>query len=247
MSISPSRFSPTLVIAIVAVAVAFSALGYALSLNGSPGNPSSGTVDVTATGSVSARPDTLSVDFSVTTSAGTSRAALGKNNDETHALEASLRGSGVPARDLQTTGLTVTQSFDPTGHPNGYVAEDDITATLHNLQKAGQVIDAASGSVGNDLSITNTTYSITNMTRFETAARGDAMRNALSKARGLAGGVDETVGRVVKITETEQSSPPPVPFGAARAAGNAGQSSVPLRPGTENVVVNVEVVFALAG
>jgi hypothetical protein len=248
MSVSLSRITPSIVIAVIALAVAFSAIGYALSINTSPSNVSNGTVEVTATGTVTARPDTLSVDFSVTTIASTSRAALTKNNAETHALEASLRGSGVPASDLQTTGLSVMQSFDSNGHPNGYVAEDDITATLHDLQTAGQTIDSAEASVGNDLSITNTTYSITRLAGFETAARGDAMRNALSKARGLAQGVNESVGRVIRITETEQqSTPPPLPFAAKSTAGTTGQPSVPLRPGTQTVVVNVDVVFALAG
>jgi uncharacterized protein YggE len=248
MSISPSRITPSIVIAVIALAVAFSAIGYALSVNTSPSNESNGTVEVTATGTVTARPDTLSVDFSVTTNASTSRVALTKNNAETHALEVSLRGSGVSASDLQTTSLSVTQSFDSKGRPNGYVAEDDITATLHDLQKAGRIIDSAEASVGNDLSITNTTYSITHLAGFETAARGNAMRNALSKARGLAQGLNDSVGRVIRITETEQqSSPPPSPFGAARAAGTTGQPSVPLRPGTQTVVVNVDVLFALAG
>jgi uncharacterized protein YggE len=248
MRISSSRFSPPLVIAVIALAVGLSAIGYALSINAPLSNASNGTVEVTATGTVTARPDTLTVDFSVTTKATTSRAALTKNNAETHTLDASLMGSGVPASDLQTTGLSVTQSVDSNDRPNGYVAEDDVTATLHNLQKAGHVIDSAESNVGNDLSITDTTYSIAHLTGFESAARGDAMRNALSKARGLADGVSESVGRVVRITETEQpSSPPPVTFGAARAAGNTSQSSVPLRPGTQTVVVNVDVVFALAG
>ena len=248
MSISRIRVGSSLVIAVIALAVAFSAIGYTLSINASPANVSSGTVEVTATGSVTTRPDALSVDFSVTTKASATRSALTKNNTETHELEASLMGSGVRASDLQTTGLSVTQSFDSSGRPNGYVAEDDVTVTLHNLQKAGQVIDSAEASVGNDLSITNTTYSITHLAGFETAARGDAMRNALSKARGLAAGVNESVGRVIKITETEQqSSPPPLPFGAASAAGKTAQPSVPLRPGTQTVVVNVDVSFALAG
>ena len=248
MSMSPSRFTPSLVISVVALAVAFSAIGYALSLNTALTNASSGTVAVSATGSVTARPDTLSVDFSVDSKATTSRAALTKNNTETHALEASLMGAGVPASDLQTTGLSVTPSFDSNGRPNGYVAENDVTATLHNLQKSGQVIDGAEATVGNDLSITNTTYSITHLARFETAARGNAMRNALSKARGLAAGVNESVGQVIKITENEQqNAPPPLAFGAARAAGSAAQPSVPLRPGTQTVVVNVDVSFALLG
>jgi len=36
-------------------------------------------------------------------------------------------------------------------------------------------------------------------------------------------------------------------FGAAHAAGSTAQPSVPLRPGTQKVVVNVDVSFALAG
>jgi uncharacterized protein YggE len=248
MRISSRHVSPALVLAVIALAVGFSAIGYALSINTSPSNASNGTVEVTATGTVTARPDTLSVDFSVTTNAGTSRAALTKNNNETHALDASLMGSGVAASDLQTTGLSVMQSFDSNGRPNGYVAEDDVTATLHNLQKSGQVIDSAESSVGNDLAITNTTYSITRLAGFETVARGNAMRNALSKARDLADGVNESVGRVIRITETEQqSSPSPLPFSAARAAGSTAQPSVPLRPGTQTVVVNVDVVFGLVG
>lgn len=193
------------------------------------------------------RPDTLTVDFSVTTKSKSSRAAVSKNNAQTHALEASLMNSGILAKNLQTSNFSVTQSFNAQGNPNGYDAENDLTATLHNLKNAGQTIDAAQASVGNDVSVNDTTYSISDSLKLESKARINAMRNAIKNADDFAAGGNETLGRIIKISEQE-NNPSPVIFNfksAVPGATTKSPTSVPLQPGTQTVTVQVDVIFTL--
>jgi uncharacterized protein len=251
MAPSGKSINPPLLIGAVALMVGLAALGYALALPNSSSGQTGGTVEVTGSGTVTAKPDTLTIDFAVTTtSPSSSSSALTKNNNEVHTLEASLMGGGIAAKDLQTTNLSVTRGYNSQGNPSGYDVEDDLTATLHDLSKAGKVIDAAQASVGNDVAINNTNYSISNSTGLETTARGDAMRNAVTKARGLAEGGGTSLGRILKITETEQqATPPPLAFNGLSASAGAAKVStptVPLRTGTLTVTVQVDVVFALA-
>jgi uncharacterized protein YggE len=232
----------------IAATLAFLLAGVALGIAFSSGNSSpSGTVTVTASGSASASPDTLTVDFSVLTSSKSSRTALQRNNLQTHALEATLVRSGVEEKNLQTSNFSITQSFNSQGNPNGYVAENDLTATLHNLQKAGTVIDAAQASVGNDVQINNTTYSIAHSSKFEAEARMAAMRNAIAKGQELALGGRETLGQILTVTEQE-NVPAPIAFNLPRASSGVSAKSpvpVPLRQGLQTINVDVNVEFAL--
>jgi hypothetical protein len=181
--------------------------------------------------------------MSVKTLASSTKAALDRNNAETQAVERVLFAAGVRRSDVATSGLTVGEQDDATGKKIGYAAEDDLTITLRRLSVSGAVVGAAENAANSDVSITSISYSITDVAAGERAARAAAMRDALARAKGLAGAADATVGPLVRITD--QSSTP-IPF-ARNAAGVASgaASSVPLLPGTQTLTATVEAVFTL--
>lgn len=231
----------TAVVAILALFLGASALGYALSSSSSaPQNR--GSIAVSASATLRGVPNTLAAQLAVTTKAATAAAALNANDGETRRLEQVFVASGVRSSDLQTENLNVSAVYNQYGTITGYSAEDDLTATVVGVAKAGRVIAAAENAVGNNVAINGISFSLSNGSTLTARARILAMHNARTEAAAFAKGAGEHVGAALRISNIEQTSPP-IPFNTFKAA--AGTSSVPLRPGTSAVTVHVTVTFAL--
>ncbi|MCU1489677.1 MAG: hypothetical protein JWM85_1082 [Acidimicrobiaceae bacterium] len=227
----------------LAVAIGLAAGGLALTAQGSS-QSAPGTVEVTGTGTVTAAPDTLAVQIAVITTAGSAAQALNTNNREMRHVQAIFLAAGVKASDLMTTGLNVAPHYNSQGTQQGYSAEEDLTATLHAIAKSGAVIDAAESAVGNDVQIQGITFSLSSTATAMSEARVQAVQNAKQAAADFARGDGESVGPLVKISPVQTSVPEPLPFAANGAAGTA-RSAVPIKPGTQTVSVQVDVVFRL--
>lgn len=243
------RLQIAVVCSIVAAAIAIAALGLALA-NSSPAGSSipRGTVDVTGTATINARPDTLMVNFTVQVIRSSSNAALRRDNSEMSALQKVFRRADVPAKDLSTSNLTVGQNFDSNGRPAGYMASNSLTVTLTDLGRSGALISSAQSAVGNDVSINNISYSLVNVNDVLDTARATAVRRARNAATVLAKSAGSAVNGVVKITDQSTTSTTPIPFSnAVTPKSTAGSGPpVPLRPGTQPVTATVDVVFSLS-
>lgn len=205
----------------------------------------SGTIEVTGSANVEGTPDTLTLQMAVVTTQSSAAAALTRSNREMRRLQAVLTAAGVASADLATSGLNVSPTYDQASKVNGYQAEDDLTATLHDIAKSGAVIDAAENSVGNDAQINSIAFSLSNTGALQARARAEAMANARAQAESFARGGDETLGSIVKISPVQQSIPSPEPFNAS--AGAVKAVPVPIKPGRTQVSVQVDVIYRLVG
>lgn len=235
----------------IAVAVAASGTIGGLLVANSPASAASSastshaTIEVTGTGEATGTPDTLTIQLAVSTTASSATAALDQNNSEMQTLEHVLSGAGVSNADLQTSNLNLSPNYDASSTITNYGAQDDLTVTLHDLGAAGTVIDAATHAVGNDVQIQGIAFSISDTSALLKAARTQAMQNANAAASDLVSGAGTSLGPVAKITDQEQSvSPPPREFGANLPAA-ASASAVPVQSGSEQISVQVDVVYQL--
>jgi uncharacterized protein YggE len=209
------------------------------------------TITATADGQASGTPDLLTISLGVETSAPDAASALSSNNQEAGSLIAKLKADGVAAADLQTTELRISPTYTqgtPSQPPqiDGYTVDDEVVAKLRQLGNAGQVIDDAAAAAGNDIRLDSIAYSIDDDSALLTAARSDAVREAGVRARAMAAAAGVSVGAVQTITDLSQPGVEPVPTDVqASAAGLAALP--PLQAGTEQVTVDVSVVFAIAG
>lgn len=245
------RSKPLAIVAVLALAASgtFGGLllvGGAASASGGQGAAAGATVEVTGTGTVTGTPDTLTVQLAVSTTASTATAALDQNNSEMSALQATLSAAGVATKDLQTSNLSLSPTYDSAGNVTGYGAEDDLTATLRDLSSAGAVIDAAAHAVGNDVQIQGISFSISDTSALLKQAREQAMQDAATKAVDLAAAAGTNLGAVVKVTDQENTTPPtPLPFNGLRATASA-PSAVPVQAGSQQLSVQVDVVYQLS-
>ncbi len=234
------------VVALVALAVALATGGWMIADHTSTTTSSPGTVSVSGSGTATERPDTLTISMTVRNVAKSAARALTVNNRDTLAVERVFFTAGVPRADVATANVSVGVADNAAGNPIGYAAEHDLTVTLRNLGKSGAVLGAAARAAGNDVSITSTSYSITNAASGEAAARAAAMKDAFARAQGFAAAAGERVGAIERITDTSSDTGPIVftPQNLGATAKSAA-SPVPLQPGSQTVNASVNVVFAL--
>jgi uncharacterized protein YggE len=237
---SIALFSAVLLTGVAFGAFALGQSGTAGAARGGPGVAKTATVTVSGTGTVQGKPDTVSFEVGVQTTAATATAALADNNSRMRALEAALSSHGVAPAEMQTSNLSINDNTNSNGVITGFSAYDDLNVTMHDIAKAGQALQAAANSAGNDVQLNGITFSISNQSQLLAAARAKAMRNARVEAAQLAAGAGASLGEVLKVTTTNNYQPIYQNTFAAVAS-----PSVPLSTGRQPVSVNVQVTYRL--
>ena len=120
-----------------------------------------------------------------------------------------------------------------------------MNATLHDLTRAGTVIDEAVASAGDSGRLDGVAFSISDSSPLLAAARQQAVAAARVQAEQLAAAAGESLGALVSLSDEQQSdSPDLLPFAANTAASAA--APVPVRPGTQQLSVAVTAVWRAA-
>jgi uncharacterized protein YggE len=210
-------------------------------------DPSSTGITVTGSGTVTGTPDTLSVSLSVTATASTIDDALARATRAQSAVVASLKESGVAAGDLQTSNLSISPNYTSKGLPSGYVVNEGVTAKLHGLAKAGRTLGAAVAAGGDSVRVDGIWISIDDTDPLKGDARAAAISDARNRAEQYAAAAGRKVGEVQSIREVV-TTPAPYAMDARAYAMPAAASlqSVPIQAGSQDVTVQVTVVYGLA-
>jgi uncharacterized protein YggE len=236
-----SRLIFLLVFAVVIAAIAFTGV-----VLGRGKSAEAATITVTGSGTVTGTPNTVSFQIGVSTTAASANAALSENNQKTAALEATLLKNGITKKNLQTSGLDIYDNTNAMGTIISFTAQDNLNVTSHDIAKVGSAIDAAAKSVGNGIQLSGITFSISNQSKYLAAARARAIRNAHTEASQIATGGGTTVGRIVKVTDEENTGSGGVVLPFSEFASAAGANRVPVQAGSQSINVQVEVVYSLA-
>jgi uncharacterized protein YggE len=203
-------------------------------------------ITVTGSGTVKGTPDTLSVSLSVTATASSIDDALARANKAQTAVVASLKDSGVAAADLQTSNLSIAPHHTSKGLPSGYDVTEGVTATLHGLTKAGKSLGAAVAAGGDAVRVDGVWISIDDTDPLKGDARAAAISDARNRAEQYATAAGRHLGEVQSISEVVTT---PAPYAMDRAAyampAAASIQSVPIQAGSQDVTVQVNVVYAL--
>lgn len=201
------------------------------------------TIVVAGHGEVTGTPDTMTMSIGVQTSRPSAQEALDQNNREAKALEDTLKTKGVKQKDMQTSNLSISQTYDQHGHITGYAVSNMVTVTLHDLSTAGDVIDAGAAAVGNDITFNGVQLSIDDTSALLRHARENAVKKAIAHARQLAEAAGMKLGTVRKIDDTGTAVPSPVFLNSPLAADRA--VSTPIQAGSQQLSVDVSITFAV--
>ena len=195
-------------------------------------------------GEANGTPDTMMMTIGVQTTKPSAQEALDQNNQEATALENTLKSKGVAKKDMQTSNLSINQNYDRHGQITGYSVSNTVTITLHGLGKAGDVIDAGAGAVGNDITFNGISLSIDDTSGLLRVAREKAVKQAMAHAKQLADAAGMKLGTVRKIDDTGTVVPTPQYYNARALAADAA-APTPIEAGSQQLSVDVSLTFAL--
>jgi len=165
------------------------------------------TVTVSGTATITSDPDEATVTLGVRTQALTAEAAMRDNANRMNDVIQAVRRSGVAADDVATAWINLYPQYDDAGVTVvGYVAENQVNATVRNMDAIGSVIDAAIGA-GANLS-SGISFGLSDSSQGVEGALADAVADARSKAVALADAAGAQLGAVVTVSETGSVQPP---------------------------------------
>ncbi len=208
----------------------------------SPTAPAPHTISVTGVGEVAGTPDTLVVDLGVSVLRPTVGEATAEASRLATDVIAALEEGGVERTEIRTVGYSVWPEYDyraDTPTVVGYRVLDTLAATLHDLDAAGAVIDAAVAAGGDEAVVNGIRFDIEEDSALVVSAREQAWADARRRAEQLASLAGVNLGEVVSVTET-LSSWSEVPMGA-----EGDSAGLPVLPGQQPVSVVIDVAFAI--
>lgn len=212
--------------------------------SGQDPDPNERTVSTTGTAIVRSAPDEALVTLGVRTDAATAQEAMDRNAEQMEAVIAALLDAGLDEADLATASINLYPRWDDTGSTvDGFTAENQVTATVRNLDRVGTIIDQGVAAGANLAS--GITFRVSNGNEAGDRALAEAVADARRKAEVLAAAGGAELGAVVTIAESSTSVSPPVIYEEAFVAAD-GRATTPVLPPTLESQVFVTVVWALA-
>ena len=212
------------------------------------------TLIVSGSGQARVAPDVATVRLGVVAQAPSARAVQDQVNRAASAVLDAIRKVGIPAEEIQTSGLSLSPLYSQNRSGNetqapritGYQANDTVSVRVTDLAKVGPVIDAGLGAGANTLD--GVDFGLRNDEAARAQALADAARAARAKAETLAKALGVRLGEILEVAEGGVSvSPPPYPrFGGTRAMAEVAMAPTPVSAGQVGVEASVTIRYRIA-
>lgn len=205
-------------------------------------------VMITGDSTVQAQPDTAIVAISVVTQNKSALEAQQENATRTDAVVRAVKAAAGANAEVKTSGYNVQpQRMYRENQPptiTGYEVRNSVTVTLSELNKVGNVLDAAAQAGSNE--VAGIMFTLRQDRQARDRALTEATREAMSKAQVIAQALGGRVVRIVEVQEEGFFMRPPIPYGTgefamARVAAGA-QVQTPIEIGTLDVMSRVQVI-----
>lgn len=210
------------------------------------------TITVSGTGSVTVKPDQVSLIYSIKTQGWWIETAVTNNANSTNAVINALKEFGLADSDITTYDYNISQARSNNGGTdilNGnYIVSNTISVVIRDVSNVGKLIDLVAARVGRNstsLGLSSFEYQVSDTTSALRQARTLAIQNAQDAAALLAGASGCKVESVLEIREdyTTTSSNQRMMM---KAEMFAGDSATPITDGVVTVSSNVTVTYNLS-
>jgi uncharacterized protein len=201
------------------------------------------SITVSASGSVSAVPDTARITSGVATEAPVARDAVSKNSEAMQKIIAGLKAGGIDEKDIQTTSFHIEPRYTRAREGeasviDGYRATNQVQVVVRNLDKLGEVLDRLASLGANEMA--GLSFDVSQAEKLKDDARKEAVANAHRRAKLYADAAGVELGEVLTIDESGDNAPHPIFAGRALKA-----DAVPIERGSETLEATVSVTWAL--
>lgn len=220
--------------------------------NGGQDKPTERSITVQGQGTVSAKPDLVTLSLGVQTTGETAKEALRLNSQQMTGVLQAIRAAGIEQEDIQTSGINLYPVYEDRSlvQPGeqrqivGYRASNDVSVRVHDIDKAGSVLDAAVTAGANQVG--GVRFGLSDTDTIVTDALIAAVQNAQAKAQTIADTLGVQLGAALVVNEDwiERPEARGVAF-AAEAAFDSGGFSSPVQGGAVSVTAHIRVTFAI--
>jgi len=196
---------------------------------------------VTGEGKVTVVPDTAIVDLGITINQPSVKVAQSEANSVINSISQAIKNLGVAAKDIKTSNYSVYPLYDQ-NRITSYQVNTNLTITVREIDKANQVIDAATAKGANSVGGIQLTVDEDKKKQLLQNARELAVKEAKSKAESLARAAGLTLGKIVNVQESFGSVP--VPMYAKSAIGlGGGREDTQIQPGSTDISTSVTLFY----
>jgi uncharacterized protein len=209
------------------------------------------TISVSGTGRVTASPDTADINFGLESRNDELSVAQDEVSANAEALTTMLTENGITADDIQTVSYNVmpVNEYDRDGN---FVAVDHYQVTMavrvkvRDIEQVGTLLDQ--GVAAGATYVGSISFYVDDPAPYMQQAREAAITDARTKADEYARHSGAIITGVFSIYETSAPMPAAQDYymeDAAMAADAEAARSVPVSPGTTEIVVMVDVVYSI--
>ncbi len=206
-------------------------------------------VSVKGRGVVESAPDLAILQLGVVSVAKTAQLATASNNRSMEKILEDLQREGIEEKDIETTNFNLTPKREYRKNLPPLIVGFQVTNTLmvkiHDLEKVGEVMQAAIEAGGNNFQ--SLEFTISDPSDQQEEARRRAVEDAVMRAETLTEPLDAEVGQPISIQEIQYSHhPQPHRRMMMADAHHAESASVPVQSPKDLITtVEVQIKFAL--
>lgn len=207
------------------------------------------TINISGEGKVSSVPDIATIDLGVTSEAKTVKQAQDDNTKKMNDIVKAIKDMGVAEKDIQTTNYNIYPKYSysqtrGTSEIVGYTVSQSVALKIRELDKVGSIL-AKAGELGAN-QVGGVQFTIDEPDSLKSDARQKAIKDAKDKANTLAKELGVSLGRVVSFSEYSGGAVPLYAKSSIESYGMGGGEPMPdIQPGSQEVIVNVNLVFEI--
>lgn len=174
-----------------------------------------------------------------------------KSNETMTEIHNALKAVGVRDDAIRTSGYSLTPDMDSrTRNVTGYFVRNQIEIRVDDLDRLGDIMDAANGPKSAALSIIGPRFDLKNEQAAQAEALKLAVENAMSRAQAMAAGARRTLGPVLRIEDQGVNTIVPRPMARTAMGGGGGVAGAPMpetpiEPGEIEIRVQVTLTIAI--
>ncbi|MDO8303437.1 MAG: SIMPL domain-containing protein, partial [Sedimentisphaerales bacterium] len=174
------------------------------------------------------------------------------NNTKVNAAIDFVKAQGVDAKDIKTSDYNLSPNYiwnQKTGKStiDGYTLNQSVSVKVRDLGKVSAILGGLPAKGINQIGGVN--FSIEDQDKYLNVAREEAFTKARAKAQAMAKYSGARIGRVVTFSESNGGYPYPMYYAKEASVGRGGDAQMPpapvIEPGSQDVTVNVSVVYEL--
>ena len=208
-------------------------------------------VSVTGTGEIKVQPDEIVLNIGVDVRDKNLDEARKQSDAKVIALLNFLKKSGIDAKYIQTTNLSVYPNYvGEYGQttPEYYMTQKSVSVIIKNINKFDEILTGIYKTGANR--VEGIEYRTSELTKYRDQARKLAVQAAKQKATALTSELGAKVGRVYNIDETTSTrNPQPIMYGRGAnkmmEASMADASGPTISVGQITVTSSVDVSFII--